>query len=143
MSATPTTTADAVGAGAVLIAAGTYFALVFGAGFVLGPIRILWAVPRFGVRLAELIEAPIMLVVIVVAARWIVGRYAEPFTVRRRLALGATAIALMLFAEFALVTSLWGQSIREYLAGRDPVSGSVYYVLLGVFAVMPAPARRR
>ena len=34
-----------------------YFALVFGAGFVLGPIRILWVVPRFSTRIAELIEA--------------------------------------------------------------------------------------
>ena len=127
----------------MLVAAGIYFTLVFGAGFVLGPIRILWAVPRFGVRLAELIEAPIMLVVIVAAARWVVGRHAERFTVRRRLALGAVALALMLLAEFALVTSLSGQSIPEYFAGRDPVSGSVYYVLLGVFAVMPALVRRR
>jgi hypothetical protein len=30
-----------------------YLALVFGAGFVLGPIRILWVVPRFGTRTAE------------------------------------------------------------------------------------------
>ena len=113
----------------MLAAAGIYFALVFSAGFVLGPIRILWVVPRFGVRLAELIEAPIMLVVIVAAARWVVGRYADNFTVRRRLALGAVALALMLLAEFALVTWLWGQSIREYFAGRDPVSSSVYHVL--------------
>jgi hypothetical protein len=34
-----------------ILKAGTlYFALVFGAGFVLGPIRMLWAVPRFGTR---------------------------------------------------------------------------------------------
>jgi len=46
-----------------------YFAVVFGAGFILGPIRLLWAVPRFGPRIAELMEMPIMLVVIVVAAR--------------------------------------------------------------------------
>ena len=31
-----------------------YFALVFGVGFLLGPIRILWAVPHFGTRMAEL-----------------------------------------------------------------------------------------
>ena len=57
-----------------------YFALVFGAGFVLGPMRILWVVPRFGVRMAELLETPIMLVVTIFAARWIVRRLAVPFT---------------------------------------------------------------
>jgi hypothetical protein len=44
-----------------------YFALVFGAGFVLGTIRTLWVVPRFGTRMAELMEMPIMLAVTMVA----------------------------------------------------------------------------
>jgi len=38
-----------------------YFAVVFGAGFVLGPIRVMWVVPRLGTRTAEILEAPIML----------------------------------------------------------------------------------
>ena len=46
-----------------------YFSRVFGAGFVLGPIRILWVVPRFGTRIAKLMEAPIMFAVTIVAAR--------------------------------------------------------------------------
>ena len=46
-----------------------YFALVFGASFVLGTIRTLWVVPR-GTRTAELMEVPIMLAVTIVAARW-------------------------------------------------------------------------
>ena len=50
----------------ILKAGALYFALVFGAGFVLGPIRILWVVPHFGTRLAELMETPIMFVVIIV-----------------------------------------------------------------------------
>ncbi len=40
-----------------------YFALVFAVGFVLGTIRTLWIVPRFGTRMAELMEMPIMLAV--------------------------------------------------------------------------------
>ena len=40
-----------------------YFALVFGAGFVLGTIRTLGVVPRVGARIAELMETPVMLVV--------------------------------------------------------------------------------
>ena len=38
----------------ILKAGVLYFALVFGAGFVLGTIRILWVVPSFGTRMAEL-----------------------------------------------------------------------------------------
>jgi hypothetical protein len=68
-----------------------YVALVFGAGFVLGSIRILWVVPRLGTRIAKLMEMPIMFV----------------------------------------------------LASRDSVSGTVYSVMLGVFAIMPLLVIRR
>lgn len=43
-----------------------YFALVFGAGFILGACRVRWVVPRFGTRTAERLETPIMLLVTVV-----------------------------------------------------------------------------
>ena len=59
--------------------------LVFCAGFVLGPIRILWVVPRVGTRMAELMEAPIMLVVTILTARWVVQRHAVPWTVPARI----------------------------------------------------------
>jgi hypothetical protein len=120
-----------------------YFALVFGAGFVLGPIRILWVVPRFDARIAELLEMPIMFVVIVLAARWTVRRLAVPSTPLHRLGMGVVALALLLVAELTLVLWLQGLSIREYLASRDPVSGMVYSVLLGVFAIMPLLVARR
>ena len=62
-----------------IVAAGVvYFLVVFGAGFVLGAIRVLWVVPRMGVRGAELLEMPIMLIVTVLAARWVVRRFALP-----------------------------------------------------------------
>ena len=120
-----------------------YFALVFGAGFLLGPIRILWVVPRFGTRMAELMEAPIMFVVILIAARWIVRRLAIPSTPSRRLGMGCIALGFLLAAEFSLVLRLRGLSIREYLATRDPVSGTVYYLMLGVSAIMPLLVARR
>jgi hypothetical protein len=120
-----------------------YFALIFGAGFVLGPIRILWVVPRFGTRIAELIEMPIMFVVIIVAARWIVRRLALPYTLSVRLGMGCVALSLLLGAEFTLVLWLQGLSISDYLAGRDPVSGTVYYIMLGVFVIMPLLISRR
>ena len=127
----------------VLKAGIIYFAIVFGAGFVLGPIRILWVVPRFGTRIAELMETPVMLVVINMAARWIVRRLSVPSTPSRRLGMGCIALGLLLVAEFTLVLWLRGLSISEYLASRDPVSGTVYYVMLVVLAIMPLLVARR
>jgi hypothetical protein len=125
----------------VLKAGVLYFAVVFGAGFVLGPVRLLWAVPRFGTRAAELMEMPIMLAVIVLAARAIVRRFALPATLSRRLAMGAAALALLLCAEVALL-ALRGLSLPAYLAALDPVSGTVYFAMLGVFAMMPVLVAR-
>ena len=109
----------------------------------LGPIRILWVVPRFGTRMAELMETPLMFGVVILAARWIIQRLAVPAKPSSRLRMGCLALGLLLVAEFTLVLWLRGLSIREYLASRDPVSGTVYYVMLGVFAVMPLLVARR
>ena len=127
----------------ILKAGVLYFVLVFGTGFVLGTIRTLWVVPRLGTRMAELMETPIMFVVTILAARWTAQRLAVPPTRSGRLGMGGIAFGLMLAAEFGLVLWVRGLSIREYLATRDPVSGAVYYVMLGVFAIMPLLAARR
>ena len=92
----------------VLKAGGLYFALVFGAGFALGIPRTLWLVPRVGTRTADLLETPIMLVVTVLAARWMVRRCALPPVFSSRLAVGCVALCLLLTAEFTLVLWLRG-----------------------------------
>jgi len=119
-----------------------YFAVVFGAGFLLGTVRVLIVVPRLGARVAELIELPVMLLVTIVSAKWIVRLLAVNSN-SSRLAMGALALALLLVAEFALVLWLRGLTIEEYLAGRDPVSGTAYYLMLVLFAVMPLLVARR
>jgi hypothetical protein len=126
-----------------LIAGTLYFALVFGAGFVLGPIRILWLVPRIGTRAAELAEMPVMLAVIVAAAVWVVRRLAVPPRALPRVGMGALALALMLAAEFALVLPLRGMTAAEYFATLDPVSGTVFFALQGVMALVPGVVARR
>ena len=52
-----------------------YFVCVFGAGVVLGSVRVGLLVSRLGVRWAELLEMPFMFAVVVLAARWIVRRF--------------------------------------------------------------------
>ena len=120
-----------------------YFALVFGAGFVLGTIRTLWVVPRFGERNAELMEAPLMLAVTFLAARWMERHSLLPSAQAARLGVGLVALALLLAAEFAVVLRLRGLSIAEYVATRDPVAGAVYLLSLGFFALAPLLVVRR
>jgi len=127
----------------ILKAGALYFAVVFAAGFVLGTIRTLWVVPRVGVRAAELMESPLMLVVTVLAAAWVVRRCKLPSVVSTRFAAGLVALGLLLTAEFGFMLWLRRLTVRQYLAGKDPVSGAVYFALLGVFAVAPVLVGRK
>jgi hypothetical protein len=120
-----------------------YFALVFGAGFALGLIRVPFLVPRIGERYAELLEMPFMLVAIVLAARFVVRRYGLTRTTSSSFAVGVAALALLLIAEWLAGVWLQDQSFADYLADRDPVSGAVYALMLLVFALLPSLAARR
>lgn len=114
-----------------------YFAIVFGAGFILGPLRVIFLVPEFGVRTAELIEMPVMLVIIIFSALWITHRFELPGRSVSRIITGIIALILMLLAEFSVVLKIQGLTFKDYLSNRDTVSGIVYYAMLGVFAAMP------
>ena len=114
-----------------------YFACVFGAGFILGAIRVPLLVPRLGVRVAELIEITVMFVVIYGSAKWIVRRHRLPPGIAGRWMTGVFALILALGAELLLVLGLQGIPVSQYIASRDPVSGTMYGVMLLVFALMP------
>jgi hypothetical protein len=77
----------------------TSFGLVLGAGFVLGSVRTRWLVPPVRERHAELLETPVMLIVIWVGARFIVGRL-NGWTQVRRLGTETLALFLLLLAEW-------------------------------------------
>jgi hypothetical protein len=115
----------------------SYFALVFGAGFVLGALRVTLLVPRLGERMAELSEMPLMFSVIVVAARLVIRRFRVPPAMAARLGTGLLALALLAAAELLLVVSVQDRALADYVASRDPVSGSVYLAMLVLVALMP------
>ena len=114
-----------------------YFVLVFGAGFGLGTIRVLFLVPIVGSRTAELLEMPIMLGVIIFAARWVVRQVEIPSTMLSRLGMGGIALVLILLLDFTMMLWVRGLSFRDYVEAFDPVAGTAYFTMLGVFAVMP------
>ena len=123
---------------ATLGAALAYFGLVFGAGFVLGVLRTLFVVPRIGARAAELLEMPLMLLVIVLAARWIVRHRVVAQRTSGAWRVGLLALALLLGAEIALAAGLRGLTPAQALFDRDPVAGIAYALALLAYAVMPA-----
>jgi hypothetical protein len=118
-------------------AAVLYFALVMATGFVLGTIRVPLIVPRLGERYAELLEMPFMFVAIVLAARYVIRRFDLPPHASIRLQIGFAALAMSIVVELLLAMALQGRSLAEFIASRDPVSGSVYLLMLLLFALMP------
>ena len=118
-------------------AGATYFALVFGAGLLLGLVRVPYLVPRFGERVAELLEAPVMLVVLFFASRHVVRHYSLASEALLALGVGLIALALLVAVELLMTLILTGRSMTEYFYDRDPISGFVYLVSLFIYAVLP------
>ena len=83
-----------------------------------------------------------MLGVMIVACKWAVGYLALPFVVLERLAVGLVGLGLLLLSEFGFMLWLRNMTVAQYWASRDPVSGTGYLVLLGIFAIMPVCVAR-
>ncbi len=118
-------------------AAIAYFGLVFGAGFVLGLARVLLLTPRLGARASELLEAPLMLIVIYWAASWVVKRVLRNPGVSVTLSTGLLALGLVLLADVGVGVLLRGMTLRAVFMDRDPLAGAAYYLNLAAFAIMP------
>jgi hypothetical protein len=114
-----------------------YFAIVFGTGFAIGVIRVPFLVPRIGERWAELAEMPVMATVIFYAADYVLRRFPQARGPGGALIVGFVALALLVVAELVLATLVQDRTLTEYVASRDQVSGTVYLVMLLVFALMP------
>jgi hypothetical protein len=86
-----------------LKAGAVYFLLLFAVGWVLGPIRELWAVPRFGRLMALLFEAVIMLIAMIISARWVMRRFEVHQTLGSTILMGVVALGILVPAEIAVV----------------------------------------
>ncbi|HXP78372.1 MAG TPA: hypothetical protein VN976_00570 [Verrucomicrobiae bacterium] len=84
-----------------------------------------------------------MLVITVLAARWVARHLLLPPTLATRLGVGSVALGFLLVVEFTVVLWLRGLTIGEYIQRRDPVAGTVYIIMLGLFAIMPILVARR
>src|SRR5262249_49256857 len=107
-------------------------------GWVLGPVRELWAVHHFGRAAATLLEAVIMLIAMVVVARWVIRWFAVPETTPATTRIGLVALGLLIPAEIAGVVFVRGLSLHDYFASFLTVPGVISLVVFLLFAAMPA-----
>jgi hypothetical protein len=121
----------------ILKAGVMYFLVLFAIGWVLGPIRELWAVPPFGRMTALLAEAIIMLIAMIVAVRWVILRFNVPQTLGSTIPMGLVALGILAPAEIAGVLWVRGQSLQDYAASFVTAPGVISLVMFVLFAVMP------
>jgi hypothetical protein len=133
------------GAMRIARAASVYFAIAFGAGFVLGTLRVGVLELALGSLAALLVELPIMLAVSAVAARWVVRRYGPPrgreWTLRAALSVGAIAWAQLQLAELAIAPMVLAGSSGGWWAAHwakfATLAGALGAGAQAVFAMLP------
>jgi len=86
---------------------------------------------------AMLSEAVIMLIAMIVAARWVIRRFDVPRTLPATISMGLIAIGLLFPAEIVGVVWVRGLSLREYLASFVTDPGIISLLIFLVFAFMP------
>ena len=117
-----------------------YFAIVFGAGFVLGPIRVLALEPRLGNAVAVLCEVPFLLLSMWLAAQFAPRRLGIEPDIGAMLAMGLGACALVAAAEIGVGLLVRGVAWGDQLAIFATAGGQIYLVFVGIFALMPTLA---
>ena len=127
----------------ILIASLAYFAIVFTVGFLCGPIRILMLEPMFGATAAVLFEAPILLMAMLYAARFVPRRLRLAPTSAAHLGMGAGALALVLVADVGVGLLVRQLSFAEIFADFGKPAGRIYAALLLLFALLPWLVNRR
>jgi len=111
---------------------------MFAVGWILGPIRELWAVSRFGRVEATLLEATIMLVAMVLAARWVIQQFEVRQTLPPTIAIGLVALGVLIPAEIAGVVFVRGLSFQDYFSGFLTAPGMISLVMFLIFTAMPS-----
>ena len=119
-----------------------YFLLVFLAGFVLGPVRVLLVEPAVGRRAAVLFEIPLMIAVILYTAHRMVRGPAAHCSGGQCIAWGGLAAGMVIAADW-VVGLLRGMPFREILTHGDGVAATAYYSSVLIVGLAPLVWRWR
>jgi hypothetical protein len=113
-----------------------YFAVVFGAGFAMGTVRVLFIEPFVGRTAAVAAEAPFLLIISVAAAAWIVRKLHVEAEAPPRLVMGAMAFVFLIVAETSLGL-LFGRDLQSQLADLSTAAGLIGFASQAAFALTP------
>ncbi|EHY59698.1 hypothetical protein HRR83_001028 [Exophiala dermatitidis] len=118
-----------------------YFLLVFMTGFLFGSIRVPFLEPAMGARLVEILEAPIMLLVIWQAAQLTVWQLeVAASTFFTPLLIGAFSLLWLGAVEssdWAIFESGWWNGFRVHIVHKDPLLGLMYVAVALTYLAMP------
>lgn len=127
----------------MIVAAAAYVALTFVAGFFLGILREFVIRPQAGELGALLIEAPMMLAVMFVAARWVATRFMPDADMTGLLTMGFIAFAWLMTLEIGGSYLLRGLTPAQWTAQLQTVPGLISLALFATFPLMPVFAAPR
>lgn len=118
-------------------AATVYFLALFALGFILGTIRVLFVVPRFGVLGATSLEVPFMLTAGFYGCRWVVRRWQVPPALSARGAMALWFLLLLALFETLVGVALFGRTLAGTWAGLATPAGLLGLTAQVVAALLP------
>jgi hypothetical protein len=89
-----------------------------------------------------LVEAVIMLIAMIVAARWVIRRFSVPRMLGSTISMRLVALGILAPAELAGVVWVRGLSLREYLGSFVTTPGLVSLLMFLLFAAIPTLVMR-
>lgn len=123
--------------GQILQLSCTYFGIVFSIGFIFGVIRVLFVAPYLGDEKAEILEAPLMILVSYLASRYIVSLAGRESAQAKMIVVGILALLYLLAVEFSFVLWLREIALAEYLSSKYSMAGVTYMVSLFLYTIFP------
>ena len=118
-----------------------YFLAVFAVAAVFGTVRELYVAPLVTSELAIVMEAPLIAVVALFAARWAVPRFGVGPSILSRFVMSATAMTLLIGAEEVLSQILRDRSLFDVWTGYGHLAGAANFIALLFFFAAPFPPR--
>ncbi|KAH7169849.1 uncharacterized protein B0J16DRAFT_351654 [Fusarium flagelliforme] len=117
----------------------TYVGVVFATGFFFGTIRRLYVIPKYNLppSNAEIIEAPLMFIAVIIWANWLVNHYKIPAKAPFRITVGLLGLGVMACLELIGGIFVGDRGPAENGEGWTGIARALYLFNFILFGIMP------